>query len=348
MTPLPGTNRWLRSPQPIVVGALGLAALGVGAAIRVLRPSARSGRTERFEERIREALEEAALRRPGYVVRADAERGRESAGRVGSGRVSVESWRSEWTSDLGAGADAGAAVVRPGLLLEQVNVDVHEGFGKPTLVSTDIVCSSRIDEGVGADAGVREHVDVRKRMGAAGDVDSDALAVPDVTAAAAPMPVPAAEAAPGAGESSRMMEDTREVLDEVSARWEEEAAAMLSVVVDTIWNLEIAPVAIRGRILMREGVLRGSEDARGDVGDTEGAASSEKTLRVPEIPERDEGNSGASTGTGAEGRVAEEESVASLRLVADMTALGYAGETARPDDLYERLGAPAADPTWRP
>lgn len=32
----------------------------------------------------------------------------------------------------------------------------------------------------------------------------------------------------------------------------------------------------------------------------------------------------------------------------DMTDLGYRDEIARPADLYERLGAPASDPLWRP
>lgn len=34
--------------------------------------------------------------------------------------------------------------------------------------------------------------------------------------------------------------------------------------------------------------------------------------------------------------------------VVDMTALGFADEIARPDELYERYGAPACDHAWRP
>ncbi|WP_315299200.1 pyridine nucleotide-disulfide oxidoreductase [uncultured Actinomyces sp.] len=34
--------------------------------------------------------------------------------------------------------------------------------------------------------------------------------------------------------------------------------------------------------------------------------------------------------------------------VVDMTALGFADEIARPDELYDRYGAPECDPAWRP
>ncbi len=36
------------------------------------------------------------------------------------------------------------------------------------------------------------------------------------------------------------------------------------------------------------------------------------------------------------------------RVLADMTLLGFPDEIARPGDLYDRYGAPASDPTWRP
>jgi len=32
----------------------------------------------------------------------------------------------------------------------------------------------------------------------------------------------------------------------------------------------------------------------------------------------------------------------------DMTALGFEDEIARPDELYDRYGAPECDPAWRP
>ena len=31
-----------------------------------------------------------------------------------------------------------------------------------------------------------------------------------------------------------------------------------------------------------------------------------------------------------------------------MTALGFEDEIARPDELYNRYGAPEGDPAWRP
>ena len=34
--------------------------------------------------------------------------------------------------------------------------------------------------------------------------------------------------------------------------------------------------------------------------------------------------------------------------IVDMSALGFADEIARPDELYDRYGAPDCDPTWRP
>ena len=34
--------------------------------------------------------------------------------------------------------------------------------------------------------------------------------------------------------------------------------------------------------------------------------------------------------------------------VVDMSALGFADEIARPDELYDRYGAPDCDPAWRP
>lgn len=65
---------------------------------------------------------------------------------------------------------------------------------------------------------------------------------------------------------------------------------MLEVVSEHVWdNPEIAPVAVRGRLL----------------------------------------------------------SVVDGHQIADMEALGFDGEIARPADLYERFGPPASDPKWR-
>ena len=43
-----------------------------------------------------------------------------------------------------------------------------------------------------------------------------------------------------------------------------------------------------------------------------------------------------------------EASGAQTDTVVDMSALGFADEIARPDELYDRYGAPECDPAWRP
>ena len=43
-----------------------------------------------------------------------------------------------------------------------------------------------------------------------------------------------------------------------------------------------------------------------------------------------------------------EASGAQTDTVADMSALGFADEIARPDELYHRYGPPECDPAWRP
>lgn len=70
---------------------------------------------------------------------------------------------------------------------------------------------------------------------------------------------------------------------------------MMDRAVRALWdNGEIAPVAIRGRILITEQPDGGSEQ------------------------------------------------------LSDLKNLGFADEIARPEDLYEKYGAPLSDPTWRP
>lgn len=235
MKPLPRMTRWVSSPQPVLVGALGVAALGMGAAIRALRPSARTGRGDRCAQQIGEAL-------AGQGV--DAARGR---------RV---------------------------LAVDEVRADVHEGFGKPTLVSADVVCRFLEEDDAGALSG-----------GVAGEASRASAAM----GADARADVSAQEARRADVESAS---DERAADECVAYETVSEAHDMLSTVVKTMWNMEIAPVAVRGRVLVRE----------------------------------------------SSGATKDDEA----RVLADMTSLGYAGETARPDDLYERLGPPAADPTWRP
>lgn len=43
-----------------------------------------------------------------------------------------------------------------------------------------------------------------------------------------------------------------------------------------------------------------------------------------------------------------EASGAQTETIVDMSALGFADEIARPDELYDRYGAPEHDPAWRP
>lgn len=89
----------------------------------------------------------------------------------------------------------------------------------------------------------------------------------------------------------------------------DDAVRILETATRAAWdNPELAPIVIRGRVL-RADASAGSDE--GDAG-----------KNAPDLPSR--------------------------RLFADMTALGFADEIARPDELYASFGAPASDPTWRP
>jgi hypothetical protein len=81
-------------------------------------------------------------------------------------------------------------------------------------------------------------------------------------------------------------------------------------------NPEVAPVAVRGRI-----TLDVAGGGGGDAAVAPGAGGSEAP--------------GAPAGGGP-------------HVLADMTALGFPDEIARPGDLYDRYGAPDSDPAWRP
>lgn len=82
-------------------------------------------------------------------------------------------------------------------------------------------------------------------------------------------------------------------------------------IVTAVWdNPEIAPVAVRGRILLAQEKGAGSSQI----------LSVRNRLGVP----------------------------AGERLVVDMRDLGYPDEIARVEDLFERLGPPASDPDFRP
>lgn len=190
-----------RLPQidnPVLIGVAGLGALGAGIALRSLRPSHRSGRSERIRMLVTDAVER----------------------------------------DTGVtGTDPRAT---------SVEVQVHEAFGKPPLVSIDIRLESAVDDEVAADA-----------------------------------------------------------LDRAArAAWD---------------NPEIAPVAVRGRVLLG------------------GGAGS--------VPSTAPGVDGAHVGLGSHTVAAEGPAP---KVLADMTSLGCEDETARPADLYARYGSPASDPAWRP
>ena len=100
-----------RLPQiagPLMIGALGVGALGAGIAWRALSSTRGTGRTQRFVDLATAALES------GFPLRVD------EAGAGG-----------------GSGAEGVARAPR-----RVVHVEVGEGFGRPSLVSIDVVVSA--------------------------------------------------------------------------------------------------------------------------------------------------------------------------------------------------------------
>lgn len=194
-----------RLPQiagPLMIGVLGVGALGAGIAWRALSSTRGTGRTQRFVDLVTAALDS------GFPLRVDEAGGGEAV--------------------AGAGV-AGEGMARAPRRV--VHVEVGEGFGRPSLVSIDVVVSAA---------------------------------------------------------------------DVLSQR--EAATRALDAVTRVTWNNdEMAPVSVRARVLL-------AHDEAGDL----------------EAP-------GAQTDT-----------------VVDMSALGFADEIARPDELYDRYGAPDCDPAWRP
>ena len=100
-----------RLPQiagPLMIGALGVGALGAGIAWRALSSTRGTGRTQRFVDLVTAALES------GFPLRVD---------------------------EAGDGAGvAGEGVARAPRRV--VHVEVGEGFGRPSLVSIDVVVSA--------------------------------------------------------------------------------------------------------------------------------------------------------------------------------------------------------------
>lgn len=106
-----------RLPQiagPLMIGALGVGALGAGIAWRALSSTRGTGRTQRFVELATAALES------GFPLRVDE---------AGDGEAGV-----------GAEGVAGEGVARAPRRV--VHVEVGEGFGRPSLVSIDVVVSA--------------------------------------------------------------------------------------------------------------------------------------------------------------------------------------------------------------
>ena len=107
-----------RLPQiagPLMIGALGVGALGAGIAWRALSSTRGTGRTQRFVDLATAALES------GFPVRAH-EAGDGEAGAGANARVHAD-----------------GAVRAPRRV---VHVEVGEGFGRPSLVSIDVVVSA--------------------------------------------------------------------------------------------------------------------------------------------------------------------------------------------------------------
>ena len=105
-----------RLPQiagPLMIGALGVGALGAGIAWRALSSTRGTGRTQRFVDLATAALES------GFPLRTN-----EAGAGGGSGAE-------------GVGGEGGARAPR-----RVVHVEVGEGFGRPSLVSIDVVVSA--------------------------------------------------------------------------------------------------------------------------------------------------------------------------------------------------------------
>ena len=92
---------------PLVIGALGVGAIGAGIAWRALASTRGTGRTQRFVELVSSALEAAFPET--FIDEAGADFGEQVAGERTAGERRV------------------------------VNVEVGEGFGRPSLVSIDVV-----------------------------------------------------------------------------------------------------------------------------------------------------------------------------------------------------------------
>ena len=147
---------------PLVIGALGVGAIGAGIAWRALASTRGTGRTQRFVELVSSALEAAFPET--FIDEAGADFGEQVAGERTAGERRV------------------------------VNVEVGEGFGRPSLVSIDVVlpaqdaltdpvtATSALDEITRATWNNPEMVPVSVRarvlVARTDDGDADSLAAP--------------------------------------------------------------------------------------------------------------------------------------------------------------------------
>lgn len=132
-----------RLPQlagPLVIGALGVGAVGAGIAWRALATTRGGGRAQRFEDIVWSAIDEAGAGpctakgpRPGNAPLSVSGVG------LGGGPLSAGGGAGPGTGKR-KGARGGAA---------RVLVEVGEGFGRPSLVSADII----VADGQGGDGG---------------------------------------------------------------------------------------------------------------------------------------------------------------------------------------------------
>ena len=105
-----------RLPQiagPLMIGALGVGALGAGIAWRALSSTRGTGRTQRFVDLATAALDS------GFPLRVD------------------EAGAGEGVAGEGVAGEGAARAPR-----RVVHVEVGEGFGRPSLVSIDVVVAS--------------------------------------------------------------------------------------------------------------------------------------------------------------------------------------------------------------
>lgn len=133
------TRRLPQLAGPLVIGALGVGAVGAGIAWRALATTRGGGLAQRFEAIVWSAIDEAGA---GPHPGGGAHHGRGSRATKGprSGGAPL--------SASGAGSDGGKRKGARGGAA-RVLVEVGEGFGRPSLVSADII----VADGGGGDGG---------------------------------------------------------------------------------------------------------------------------------------------------------------------------------------------------